>query len=87
MAELGYQNPTVTTDAKLETTLVNPGDASGAEVRRQNVQMVTSSESRQLQEMALIYADDGSMGAQMRRHVERYGATDARGGTGRGSTR
>jgi hypothetical protein len=87
MAELGYQNPTVTTDAKLDSTLLNPGDSSGAEVRRENVLMFTSSEARQLQEMSLIYGDDGSMSLQVRRHTERFGATDRRGGTGRGSTR
>jgi hypothetical protein len=87
MAELGYQNPTVSTDAKLESTLVNPGDQSGTEVRRENVQVFGSSEERQLKQMDLLMQSDQSDFFSLRRHAERFSPMDRRGGCGRGSTR
>jgi hypothetical protein len=87
MAELGYQNPTVSTDSKLESTLVNPGDASGIEVRRENVQIFTSSEERQMRQMDSLFQSDQSDLFAVRRHTERFSPMDRRGGCGRGSTR
>jgi len=87
MAELGYQNPTVSTDSKLDSTLVNPGDSSGIEVRRENVQIFSSSEDRQLRQMDALFQSDQSDLSSIRRHTERFSPSDRRGGCGRGSTR
>lgn len=87
MAELGYQNPTVTTDARLDSTVLNPGDGSGIEVRRENVQVFSSSEDRQLREMDLLMQSDQGDFFMLRRHTERFSPSDRRGGYGRGSTR
>lgn len=87
MADLGYQNPTVSTDSKLDSTLLNPGDASGIEVRRENVQIFSSSEDRQLRQMDALFQSDQSDLSCTRRHTERFSPMDRRGGCGRGSTR
>jgi hypothetical protein len=87
MAELGYQNPTISTDSKLDSTVLNPGDASGVEVRRENVQIFSTSEDRQMRQMDSLFQSDQCDLSAVRRHTERFSPMDRRGGCGRGSTR
>jgi hypothetical protein len=85
-AYLKYQNPAAT-DANLDVTIVDPGSTTGIPTVRENMQIFTSPESRQLQETSFLQGIDAAAHSQVRRQTEHISLVDRRGGTGRGSTR